>query len=145
MLAVKALQKQKKLGQLRAAGNWRKLYVALKRYEYDIYRERRKRKLELNTHWARMARQILLRHNKAAHLRAIGRWRVLYLGLKTVDFGDERQRKQRRLTVTASWSRMARKLLQRDNKTQSLRVIGRWRKLYLGLKTDDFRALKDMR
>lgn len=78
LLAVRALQKEKKLAQLKATGNWRKLYLALKRYEYDIYKERRKRKLEICAQWSKMARLMLQRHNKAAHLRAIGRWRVLY-------------------------------------------------------------------
>ena len=62
-----------------------------------------------------------------------------------MDFGDLREKKEKRLMVNAAWSRLARKLLQKENKTQSLRVIGRWRKLYLGLKTEDFRELKDVR
>lgn len=85
---------------------------------------------------------MLIRENKARHLRAIGRWRVLYVGLKTMEFGDQRQRRQQRLFATTSWGRMARKLLQKENKRQSLRIIGRWRILYLGLKTGDLGLYK---
>lgn len=145
VLAVKVLQKDKKLTHLRATGNWLKMYLALKRYEYEIYRERRSRKLVISSQWTRMARKMLQRHNKTAHLRAIGRWRVLYLGLKTMDFGDQKDRKKRRLVATTAWGRLSRKLLQQENKKQSLRVIGRWRKLYLGLKTVDLQELKAMK
>ena len=55
-LAVKLLQKEKKLASLRATGNWLKIYMALKRYEHEIYRERRNRKLLVCGQWTRMAR-----------------------------------------------------------------------------------------
>ena len=65
------------------------------------------------------------------------------MGLKTMDFGDRRRTKQRKLVATTSWGRLARKLVQRENKRQSLRVIGRWRMLYVGLKTGDLGYYKD--
>ena len=86
---------------------------------------------------------MLSRYNKARHLRAIGRWRVLYVGLKTMEFGDQRRSRQRRLLATTSWGRMARRLLQKYNKHRSLRNIGRWRMLYVGLKFGDLGYYRD--
>ena len=69
---------------MRATGNWLKLYLALKRYEYEIYRERRSRKLVVNAQWAKMAKELLQRQEKVDKLEVIGRWRVLIGGLKKI-------------------------------------------------------------
>ena len=140
LLAVRALQKEKKLASLRATGNWLKLYLALKRYEYEIYKERRNRKLAIHAQWAKMARRLLERANKTNTLTVMGRWRVLYTGLKKIELNRLRQR---RLLVHAALGRMARKLVRKENKLQSLRAIGRWRTLYIGLKTADFSSYRE--
>lgn len=137
LLARKLLAKDRNQAGRRAIDNWLKLYLALKRYEYQIYQERRTRKLLVSAQWTKMARLLLQRHNKTNHLRVLGRWRVLYLGLKTSEFSDEKRKKVRTMMVNATWARLARMLVQKENKLQSLKVLGRWRRLYLGLKHQD--------
>lgn len=58
-VAIKALQMNKKQKQLRAIGNWGRLYNSLKRYEYEIIRERRGRKLGICARWAKITRKLL--------------------------------------------------------------------------------------
>jgi hypothetical protein len=93
--------------------------------------------------WAKLTRKLLLVNGKKSKLETIGRWRTLIQGLKTLEYKELRKYRERSLEANCRLSKLARKLIQRDNKMQSLRVIGRWRTLYLGLKTYDFNDLRE--
>lgn len=82
MLAIKMIQKEKKLKHLRAVGHWRKIYNSLKKYEYMIYNERKVKKMKLYCVWAKLSRNLLQRHYKEQSLQNIGRWKNLIKGIK---------------------------------------------------------------
>lgn len=73
-----------------------------------------------------LARKLIQRDNKLQSLRVIGRFRILYIGLKTYEFQYLKQKKTRKMKINATWRKFANKLLQRSYKKKSLKNVGKW-------------------
>lgn len=105
--------------------------MGLKKLEYRDLIEQKQQRLVTTAAWTRLARKLLLRENKKQSLRVIGRWRILYVGLKTVDFQEHKDNKLRKMQINAKWRLFATKLLKREKKIfgrEIMEVYATWNK-----------------
>ena len=120
--------KNEKMAKLETIGRWRTLIHGLKTLEYKDLRKSRQQSLKANGRLYQLARRLLQKDNKMQSLKVIGRWRTLYIGLKTYDYQDLKERKIRKMQVNVTWRKMANAVLKKAYKMKSLENNMKWLK-----------------